>query len=211
MPPKVRLYSLPISHYCVSAERMLAFKGVPTEIVPAAYHTRQELLRRTGQDYVPTLLWGRRTVLWHEIPEFLDRVRPEPSLHPAGQEALARAIENWGHQVVEERVWRVVVTEVPPVLSSDDERWVFEELQVRARGPFAVLRSRQKEFERELQPYFAMIDGMVQDRPYVLEVPTVADFGLYGSLSPWWTVGRTTPRTYPHLASWARRIRAFGT
>ena len=67
MPPKVRLYSLPISHYCVSAERMLAFKGVPTEVVPAAYHTRQELLRRTGQDYVPTLLWGRRTVLWHEI------------------------------------------------------------------------------------------------------------------------------------------------
>lgn len=207
MVEKVRLYVHPISHYCVSAERMLRFKRVRFEPVYTPYHDHQALLTASGQDYIPTLAWNGTFVTWSEIPSFLDRVRPKPPLTPAGKAGLARALENWGHQVLEERVWRAVVTRVPPVLKSDQERWVFEEMQTRARGPWHVLESRRKEFVNELMPYFEMVDSLLEGREWILDEPTVADFGIYGSLSPWLTVGERIPARFAHVARWANRIR----
>jgi glutathione S-transferase len=206
MADRVRLYYLPISHYCVSAERMLAYKGVRFETVPAPYHDRQELLQRTGQDYVPALLWNKKVVTWSEIPDFLDRVRPEPLLQPPGLVGLSRALENWGHQVIEERVWRAVVTQVPKVMKDPRERWVFEEMQIRARGPWHILQSRRPEFVRELLPYFGLIDQMLDGRDWILSRPTLADFGVFGGVSPWLTVGERIPSRFPNLARWTRRI-----
>ncbi|MGI0070607.1 MAG: glutathione S-transferase family protein [Thermoplasmata archaeon] len=207
MADKVRLFYHPISHYCVSAERMLRFKGVRFETVYTSYHDHQELLRASGQDYIPTLFWNSKCVTWSEIPAFLDRVRPKPPLFPPGKAGWARALENWGHLVLEERVWRAVVTRVPPTLRDDEERWVFEEMQTRSRGPWSVLESRRGEFVTELKPYFELVDSMLEGREWILDEPTVADFGIYGGLSPWLTVGEKIPARYPHVVRWAQRLR----
>lgn len=207
MSDKVRLFYHPISHYCVSAERMLRFKGVRFELVYTAYHDHQELLKLSGQDYIPTLAWNGKYVTWTDIPSFLDRVRAKPRLTPVGKAGLARTLESWGHLVLEERVWRAVVTDVPPILRDDEERWVFEEMQTRARGPWHVLRSRRKEFAAELMPYFELVDAMLEGREWILDEPTVADFGIYGSLSPWLSVGEKIPARFAHVARWANRIR----
>jgi glutathione S-transferase len=208
MADRVELYYLPPSHYCVSAERMLAYKGVRPKQVYAAYHDRQELLRRTGQDYVPTMIWNGKAVTWTGIPAFLDEVRPDPPLLPPGQEGLARTLENWGHQVLEERVWRAVVTQVPKVLKSEEERWVFEEMQTRARGPWHVLRSRRPEFVRDLMEYFGFVEEMLRGQDWILGTPSLADFGVYGGLSPWLTVGEEIPTRFPSLRRWVGRVRA---
>jgi len=206
-----RLYYHPISHYCVSAERMLRFKGVRFETVYTPYEDHVELLRRSGQDYIPTLEWGGKFVPWGEIPDFLDRAVPAPPLVPSDRAGLARTLENWGHLVLEERVWRAVVTEVPPVLRSDRERWVFEEMQTRARGPWEVLRRRRAEFVADLTPYFGLVDSMLDGRDWLLDAPTVADFGVYGGLSPWLTVGHAIPTRFGRLARWTSRVaRAAG-
>jgi glutathione S-transferase len=210
MAPRVRMFFHPVSHYCVSADRMLALKGIPHELIYTPYHDHEALIRRTRQDYIPTLLWGEQVVLWSEIPEFLDRVRPETPLLPPGRGALARVLQNWAHQVVEERVWRAVVTEMPNVLRSDQERWVFEEMQTRARGPWHVLKLRKAEFVRELQTYFGLIDRLVEGRAWVLDEPTVADCALYGSLSPWTTSGHRFPVRFRHLNRWATALRRLG-
>lgn len=206
MGSRPRLYFHPVSHYCVSAERMLTFKHVRFETIYTAYHDHQELLNRTGQDFIPTLLWDDQVVTWSEITGFLDRVRPTPPLAPSGKAGLARTLENWGHEILEERVWRAVVTEMPPVMRDDGERWVFEEMQVRSRGPWHVLRARQKEFVEELTPFFRLVDDMLADRAWILDEPTVADFGMYGGLSPWLTAGRKIPARFRNLSRWARRI-----
>lgn len=206
MSPRVRLYFHPISHYCVSADRMLAFKRLPFQRVYVPYHDHQKVLHATGQDYIPALMWDGTSVPWTEIPEFLDRKRPEPRLLPEEVAGLARALENWGHQVVEERVWRAVVTEVPSVLRDARERWVFEEMQTRGRGPWHVLQARRPEFVEELEKYFGLLEEMLRGRDWVLERPTLADFGIYGGLSPWQTVGRAIPPRYPNLRRWAARI-----
>ena len=135
-----RLYTMPISHYCVSIDRMIAFKGLDVERVPVPYHDKTELLRATGQDYVPALVWDGQVVPWTRIPELLEAHQPAPTLYPGDWGPVAKVLENWGHQFLEERVWRAVVTDVPATLSDSRERWVFEEM--REPGTRSVARPR---------------------------------------------------------------------
>ena len=209
--PRVSLYHMPISHYCVCAERTLAFKGVAAEIVPVPYHDKRSLIAATGQDYVPAMVWDGRVVPWTEIGTFLEEQRPTPTLYPYENRGLAEALDEWGHTQVEERVWRYVVTRVPPILSDEVERWVFEEIQHRVRGPWSQLESRRDEFRKDLEPTLARIDRMLDGRAWILGSPSLADFGIYGGLSPLFTVGEGIPEGFPRLAAWIDRVRRVGT
>ncbi|HLY76408.1 MAG TPA: glutathione S-transferase family protein [Thermoplasmata archaeon] len=211
MPSRPKLYGYPISHYCICADRILAFKGIPFEPVYVSYYDKRELLRATGQDYVPALVWDDQVVTWEQIPDFLETTKPEPSLYPGGNRALARTLENWGHQVLEERVWRYVVTRVPAVLHDEVERWTFEEIQTRARGPWPVLEQRREEYRLDMEKHLQFIEEMLQKRDWLLESPSLADFGVYGGLSPLLTVGEEIPARFPRTRSWSQRIQALGT
>lgn len=188
---------MPISHSYVSADPMLAFKGIPADTVYVPYHDKRELLKAAGTDYVPTLAWGGTVVLWHDIPDFRERQRPQPTFYPGGQRGLATTLEPWGHQVLEERVWRYAVTRVPPFLRDDQARWVFEEMQTRARGPWHVLEMRREEFRGDMLTHLGMVEAMLDGRDWVLGEPSLADFGLYGSLSPLLIVGDPVPPEFP--------------
>ena len=207
--PPVALYTMPISHWCISAERQLAFKGVKANLVRVPYHDKTELIKATGQDYVPSLMWGSKFVPWYDIPTFLEKAVPKPSLFPWKQEALGRTVADWGHQVLEEKVWRAVVTDVPPVLESEQERWVFEEMQTRARGPWHVLQARKAEFEKDMVEHLERVDKLVQNRGWVLGLPGLWDFGIYGAISPLLTVGRKPPARLKALNDWIKRVEAF--
>lgn len=209
MTPRVLLYTMPISHWCVSADRMLAFKGVRFRSVYTPYHDKTQLIRATGQDYVPSLVWGGQFVPWHKIPDFLERKVASPALFPKGQKGAAKLIEHWGHAVLEEQVWQAIVTEVPPVLRSEVERWVFEEMQTRKRGPWAQLKARKKEFEENMAEHLAMVDGALSGKKWLLGVPSAADFGVYGGLSPLLTLGGKIPPKMRNLRAWAGRIQAL--
>ncbi|MCJ2532067.1 MAG: glutathione S-transferase family protein [Candidatus Thermoplasmatota archaeon] len=210
MTASVQLYAMPISHWCVSADRMLAFKGIPFESLYVAYHDKEDLIAATGQDYVPTIMWDDRAVMWYDIPDFLEGEVPEPPLYPNGWRGVAVALERWGHAVVEEAVWRYVVTKVPPVLRDDHERWVFEEMQVKARGPWHVLEARRDEFREGMMEELGRIETMLEGKEWILEAPSLADFGVFGSLSPLLTVGEEVPAELPNLVAWADRIRGIG-
>ena len=209
MPEPTRLYGLPPSHYCISAELMLAFKGIPFQRVYAPYHDRQELLRLSGQDYVPALFQDGKFVPWYAIPDHLEGLRPSPTLDPRGQKGLSRTLEHWGHQVLEDRVWKAVVTKVPPLLRSPEERWVFEEVQTRARGPWAVQAARREEFLQDLREPLTLIEEMLQGKDWLLGEPGLADFGVYGGLSPLFAVGDPLPSGLPRTEAWTRRVRAL--
>ena len=206
MAPRPLLFEEPFSHYCVSVERMLAFKGIAYRSVGVMYHDKRALMKATGQYYVPTLVWDGKPVFWYDLPDFLEKVRPEPTLYPRGQKGLAVVLEHWGHQVLEERVWRYMVTKMPPKLSSDLERWVFEEMQTRARGPWHVLEMRRGEFKEDMVKHLAMVEAMLDRRDWVLGEPSLADFGLYGSIYPLLFVGEKVPKGLPRLAKWVERV-----
>src|SRR2546428_10338373 len=86
MASRPLLYSMDISHYCIAADRLLAFKGVEFDIRPVPYHDKQDLIKATGQDYVPTLIWDGKTVTWSEIPDFPRGGPPDPDVLPVGPE-----------------------------------------------------------------------------------------------------------------------------
>ena len=211
MPSRPKLYGYPISHYCVSAERMLAFKGIPFDPVYVSYHDKRELIRATGQDYVPAMTWEGKVVTWEALPDFLEEKKPEPTLYPKGTRGVARTLENWGHQVLEERVWRYVVTRVPALFKDEVERWAFEELQSRARGPWPILELRKEEFRVDMEKHFELVEEMLTGRRWLLEVPSLADFGVYGGLSPLLTIGEEIPPRFPHIRAWADRIGHLGS
>src|SRR5207247_5820524 len=119
--------------------------------------------------------------------------------------------EHWGHQVLEERVWRYVVTKVPPVLKSEEERWVFEEMQTRARGPWHVLQMRREEFRQDMNKHLGMVDSILDGRDWILGQPSLADFGIDGSMSPLVTVGESVPPEFPRLAAWDSRVGDLGS
>jgi glutathione S-transferase len=206
MRSEPRLFYGPWSHYCVSAERMLAFKRVAVQRTLVPYHDKRELLRATGQDSIPALTWEGRTIPWEEIPDFLEGKVPEPTLYPDGQRGVAQLLEDWGHQVLEERVWRYVVTRVAPSFADEHERWVFEEMQTRSRGPFAVMDARREEFRTDLYAHLAMNEEALASRDWLLDRPSLADFGVYGALAPLVLVEQKLPGEFPKLSAWWKRV-----
>jgi len=53
--------------------------------------------------------------------------------------------------------------------------------------------------------------GAVRDgRDWILGEPSLADFGIYGSMSPLLTAGETIPKEFPWFANWVARIRQIG-
>ncbi len=210
MPPRLTVFGYPLSHYCVSVDRMLAFKGITARSVRVPYHDKRALLRATGQDYVPALVYGRAVVRWMDIPRFLERIAPRPTLYPSGREGVAEVLENWGHQVLEERVWRSVVTRAAATLPDELERWVFEELQTRSRGPFELLDARRQEFVEDRDRHLELVERMLRGHAWLLDEPSVADFGVYGGLSPMLAVGDRIPARFPNVRRWAAQIGRLG-
>jgi len=55
-----------------------------------------------------------------------------------------------------------------------------------------------------------MVEAMLDGRDWILGEPSLADFGIFGSLSPLLTIGEAIPSAFPRLANWAARIQALG-
>ncbi len=206
------LYDLPISHYCVKAKAILAYKGVAFETEPAPYHDRQDLLAVSGQDYVPYLLWEDEGVTWDRIPDFVERKAPTPTLYPGGQRNLARLLDSWAHDVVEEAAWKCVVFDAVKTFKDPREAWVFEEMQSRKRGPLEVMALQKQNFLKGLVSTLAPAEDRLGEAPFLLgERPSLADFALYGALTPLPYTGNAIPREVPQVRAWYDRVQKLAT
>ncbi len=209
--PRPVLYSLRPSHYCACIERALALKGIRFDTVEVPYHDKRRLLRDTHQDYAPAMRHGHRIVAWEDLPRYVERLAPAPTLYPPGRAALAETLENWGHEVLEARVWPAVVTEIGAQFRDPVEAWVFEEMQSRTRGSFDSLRARRAELDAAVMPHFERIDRMLVGREYLLDQPSLADCGVYGGLWPWLLARGSAPARFGRLNRWIARVQGWGT
>ena len=85
---------------------------------------------------------------------------------------------------------------------------MYEEMQVRSRWPWPILEARREEV-RVSWKSSRHGRGDAQPRDWILGEPSLADFGVYGSLSPLLTVGETIPNDFPRLAKWVRCIQGL--
>ena len=203
----VTLWDMPYSHHCIKVRKLLAHKGVAhdTRLVP--YHDKRALLAATGQDYVPYLHWDGRGVPWGGIVEFLEEQVPEPSAFPPGLKGQARMLEQWAHDVLEERVWRYVVPDFGPIFKDEQERWVFEEIQFWKRGPMEALKARQPQAREDMLRHLRFVEDALERSDFLLgDLPCVADFAVHGALYPLRHVGKQVPRELPRLRAWDQRV-----
>jgi glutathione S-transferase len=205
--PKVTLYQEAFSHYCVKARKLLDHKGIAYDVREVGYHDKRELLKASGQDYVPWLQWGDEGVRWDRIVDFVEAKVPQPSAFPPGMEGPSRVLEQWSHDILEERVWRYVVPEFAATFRDDIERWVFEEIQFRRRGPMEELKAKQPAFLADMKAHLGFLEQSLDGRDYLLaDVPGVGDFAAFGAIDPLYYIGKELPREFPKLRSWRQRV-----
>ncbi|MCA1812478.1 MAG: glutathione S-transferase family protein [Halobacteriales archaeon] len=205
--PKVTLYQERYSHHCVKAAKLLDFKGIDHEVREVGYHDKRELLKASQQDYVPWLQWGDEGVAWDKLVDFVEAKVPKPSAYPPGLEGPARILEQWSHDVLEERVWRYVRPEVGVTFSDPIERWVFEEIQHWKRGPVEESKAKQPQFLADMTQHLARLETCLDGRDFLLaDAPCVADFAAFGAIFPLTYVGQDIPREFAKLRSWNQRL-----
>jgi glutathione S-transferase len=207
----VLLYGMDLSHYVVKAKRILAHKGIAYDYEYAPYNDRQELLAVSGQDYVPYLLWDDAGVRWPDIADFVEKKKPAPTLYPNGSRNVARIVESWAHDVVEEMAWRVAAPGARKTFKDPREAWVFEELQIRKRGDLDELAQQKPKHEKALVATLRPAEDRLAESPYLLGAePSLADFALYGALHCLPYTGNDIPRETPHVAAWFGRVGKIG-
>lgn len=205
------LYDLPLSHYCVKVRRILDFKGIPYDVEYAPYHDRQDLLAVSGQDYVPYLLLEDKGYAWYDIPDQLEKLKPTPTIYPGGQKHLAKILERWAHEVVEEAAWKFVCSDAPATFKDPRERWVFIELQERKRGPLEHMAARKDEFKAGLVATLTAANDQLGETTYLLgDAPSLADFALYGALNVIPYTGNEFPKAIANVEVWHQRVGKLG-
>jgi glutathione S-transferase len=110
-----KLYAVPISHPCMSAQLMLEHKGIDYQRIDLMAGLHGLTLRARGfqRDYTPALaVDGERFQGTREISRALDRMRPDPPLFPAEPDARSRVetAERFGEEVLQMLARRIGIT-----------------------------------------------------------------------------------------------------
>jgi len=179
------------------------YKGIKFETKIVGYHDKRELIKATGQDYVPTIVNDGQVVTYSSIPDFLEQLQANPTIYPDGTKALTKAIEDWAHYRLEEIVWRYAVADFPKTFKDDLERWIFIEIQELKRGPLQALEARRPEFKADMENHFQIVEDMLKDHRFlVAEKPSLADFAVFGAVNPLIYSGNKFSDKFAKLRSW---------
>jgi len=200
-------YEEPFSHWCVKARKIMRYKKIQFETKTVSYHDKRELIKATGQDYVPALVNDGQVITYPNVPDFLERLQPNPTIYPDGTEALAKVLENWAHYRLEDVVWRYVVVDFPKTFKDDLERWVFIEIQELKRGPLELMNLRRPAFKVEMEEHLQMLEDMLQSKRFLLaDRPSLADFAVFGAVNPLAYSGNRIPEKFPKLRAWHQSV-----
>jgi len=200
-------YQEPFSHWCIKAEKIMVYKKIKYETKNVGYHDKRELINATGQDYVPAIVNDGQTVTYPDIPDFLEKFQPNPTIYPDGTKALTKAIENWAHYRLEEIVWRYAVVDFPKTFKDELERWVFVEIQELKRGPLQLMEVRRPEFKADMEAHFQIIEDMLKEHRFLIsDKPSLADFAVFGAVNPLVYSGNRFPERFTKLSAWYKSI-----
>ena len=200
-------FQYPFSHWCVKAQKIMDYKGIRYRAVTVGYHDKRELIKATGQDYVPALVNGNEIITYAQIPDYLETMVPTPTIYPNNTRAVSKAIENWAHYHLEEMVWRYVVSDFPKTFKDDLERWVFVEIQELKRGPLELMAQRRTSFKADMDAHLQIVEDMLSEHRYLLdEKPSLADFAVFGAVNPLSYSGNEFPEESVKLKVWFKAI-----
>ena len=200
-------FQYPYSHWCVKVQKIMDYKGIKYNTATVGYHDKRELIKATGQDYVPALVNGKEVITYAQIPDYLEIMTPDPTIYPNNTKALSKAIEDWAHYRLEEVVWRYAVPDFPKTFKDDLERWIFVEIQELKRGPLGLVEQKRPSLKADMNAHLQIIEDMLNDHDYLLDTrPSLADFAVYGAVNPLPYSGNKFPEEFVKLRAWFKSI-----
>lgn len=195
------LYSIPGSHPAMAARRMLELKGIAfkrVDLMPVISRGVLRAMRFPGNTVPSLRIEDRKLTGSREIALELDRLRPEPPLHPADPDARAAVeeAERWGEQVLQPAVrrilWNALKREGAPLGSyaQGARLGVPIGLAVKTGGPIVAAAARMNGADdpavradlAELPAWLDRIDAWIGDRTLGADDLTAADLQIGASL-----------------------------
>ncbi|HVN63979.1 MAG TPA: glutathione S-transferase family protein [Candidatus Binataceae bacterium] len=183
-----KLYQFIGSPYCAKVRKLLAFKGIETEIVEVDYIERKELLVASGQIMVPavTLDSGETIADSAKIALRLEELFPEPTIFPPGWRGVHLALADYFDTQLEDVLYRAVIADELAVheKEGEDRAALWRLIRERKYGAGFVDRmiaARDANFARAkeaLVPFEEQLEG----KPFLTGRIGLADFALYGQL-----------------------------
>ena len=170
-------------------------------------HDKRGLIEATGQDYVPALAEGKQIITYPNIPDYLEAIVPDPSIYPNNKKGIAKAIENWAHYRLEDVVWQFSVPDIPKTFRDDMERWVFVEMQELKRGPLEALEANRPKLQAQMAQHFQILEDMLGEHKFLIgEELSLADFAVFGAISPLTYSGNSLPSDFSRLTAWHQTV-----
>ena len=196
-----RLYLIPASHPCATAEAAFRVKGVDYDVTELPNVIHAPIMRaRFGKRTVPALRAdGEKVVGSREIVRWLEEHHPDPPLYPADPAARARVeeAEDWGEEVFQPIGRRVVVLAIRKDLKSlpsyfAQARVPLPKPVLRAIGP-VVIRGSQRLNNSYDEParkdlaalpgYLETIDGWIEEGVIGGETANAADLQIGATIA----------------------------
>ena len=214
-----RLYVIPASHPCATAEAAFRVKDVDYDVTELPNVLHAPFMRaRFGKRTVPALRAdGEKVVGSKEIVRWVEARHPDPPLYPADPEARAEVVEaeDWGEEVLQPIGRTVVVLAIRRDLSSLPS--YFAEARVplptpvlKAIGPVIIRMSQRlngsyldpaREALAALPGHLDKIDGWVEEGVLAGETANAADLQIGATLAILRTVEDVRPIIDEHRAA----------
>ena len=214
-----RLYLIPASHPCATAEAAFRVKGVEYDVTELPNVIHAPIMRvRFGRRTVPALrVDGDKVVGSREIVRWVDERFPDPPLYPADPTARAKVIEaeDWGEEVLQPIGRTVVVLAIRRDLSSlpsyfAEARMPLPKPALKAIGPVVIRMSQRlngsylepaREALAALPAHLEKIDRWVEEGVLAGETANAADLQIGATLGLLRTVEDIRPLIDEHRAA----------
>lgn len=184
----LKLYELvgadgrPFSPYCWRIRMALANKGLEAESVPIRFSDKA-LLEFSGQDRVPVLVDGRRTI--HDswaIACHIERYYPTPPLFGNGQaNGMCRFINEWADRVLLPGISPLVIFDIFRHIHPDDREYFRSSREKRLGRTLEEVQADRDERVEDFRKTLAPLRATVTDQPFISgDFPGYADHIVFG-------------------------------
>jgi glutathione S-transferase len=202
----VKLYVIPASHPCMTAELMLQRKGIDykrRDLVTAMHIPILKAMRFPSRT-VPAIKTddGRKIQGTREISRYLDELQPEPPLFPADKRAEVEEAERWGDEELQMVARRIALAGVAIEDASDGRLGplLYRHAAVRRGGVMFIRRfvfttgdDAAAQLRARLPAMLDRIDAWIADGTLNGEQLNAADYVIAPSLALLWYVEDLRP------------------
>jgi glutathione S-transferase len=170
----VRLFVIPASHPAISAQLMLAHKGIAykrTDLMPGIHQAALKALRFPARTVPAMKIDGRKVQGSREIARELDRIQPDPPLFPSDpeQRTAVEVAERFGDEDLQAPIrrilWNAIKRDHSPLRSYSEGAKIGIPigLAVKTAGPLIAYATRYNEADDEhVRRDVAALPGMLQ-------------------------------------------------